>query len=152
MLYADHFLNVTTQQLGKGIKGFDREVEEAFKNYVWYGNLRELRNVIKRAALLTDGEYIEARSLPFEIINFKKLQFEKPGAEGNTSPVTASFAEKVEPSPTSLKSASRDAEYEMILQALKKANYNKSKAAKLLDIDRKTLYNKMQQYQEFNNE
>jgi len=58
----------------------------------------------------------------------------------------------VDPNPTSLKSASRDAEYEMILQALKKANYNKSKAAKLLDIDRKTLYNKMQQYQEFNNE
>lgn len=148
MLYADHFLNVTVQQLGKNIKGFDKEVEDAFKNYVWYGNLRELRNVIKRAALLTDGEYIEARSLPFEIINFKKLQFEKPSGEGAASP----GAERPEPSPTSLKSASRDAEYEMILQALKKANYNKSKAAKLLDIDRKTLYNKMQQYQEFNND
>jgi two-component system, NtrC family, response regulator HydG len=146
MLYAEHFLSLTTQQLNKNIRGFDKEVEEAFKNYVWYGNLRELRNVIKRAALLTDGEYIEARSLPFEIINFKKLQFEKP-ADGS-----APSAEKAEPSPTSLKSASRDAEYEMILQALKKANYNKSKAAKLLDIDRKTLYNKMQQYQEFNNE
>jgi two-component system response regulator HydG len=150
MLYAEYFLNVTTQQLGKGLKGFDREVEEAFKNYVWYGNLRELRNVIKRAALLTDGDYIEARSLPFEIINFKKLQFEKPGAEANG--IASSATEKFEPSPTSLKSASRDAEYEMILQALKKANYNKSKAAKILDIDRKTLYNKMQQYQEFNNE
>lgn len=149
MLYADHFLHVTTEQLGKGIKGFDPEVEEAFKNYVWYGNLRELRNVIKRAALLTDGEYIEARSLPFEIINFKKLQFEKPAGEGGALP---GKTERLDPSPTSLKNASRDAEYEMILQALKKANYNKSKAAKLLDIDRKTLYNKMQQYQEFNNE
>lgn len=152
MLYADHFLNVTTSQLGKNLKGFDREVEEAFKNYVWYGNLRELRNVIKRAALLTDGEYIEARSLPFEIINFKKLQFEKPSAESTGMMSPAAIAEKLDPNPTSLKSASRDAEYEMILQALKKANYNKSKAAKLLDIDRKTLYNKMQQYQEFNNE
>ncbi len=151
MLYADHFLKVTTDQLGKGIKGFDREVEEAFKNYVWYGNLRELRNVIKRAALLTDGEYIEARSLPFEIINFKKLQFEKPSAE-SAAAALAGGGEKADPNPTSLKNASRDAEYEMILQALKKANYNKSKAAKLLDIDRKTLYNKMQQYQEFNNE
>ncbi len=151
MLYADHFLKVTTDQLGKGIKGFDREVEEAFKNYVWYGNLRELRNVIKRAALLTDGEYIEARSLPFEIINFKKLQFEKPSAE-SAAVALAGGGEKADPNPTSLKNASRDAEYEMILQALKKANYNKSKAAKLLDIDRKTLYNKMQQYQEFNNE
>ena len=59
--------------------------------------------------------------------------------------VSLSSAEK------NLKKATRDAEYEMILQALKKTNYNKSKAAKLLDIDRKTLYNKMQQYQEFNN-
>jgi len=150
MLYADHFLKVTTDQLGKDIKGFDKEVEEAFKNYVWYGNLRELRNVIKRAALLTDGEYIEARSLPFEIINFKKLQFEKPASEGAAT--GAMGGEKLDPNPTSLKNASRDAEYEMILQALKKANYNKSKAAKLLDIDRKTLYNKMQQYQEFSND
>jgi len=148
MLYAEHFLQITTDQLGKDIRGFDKEVENAFKNYVWYGNLRELRNVIKRAALLTDSDYIEAKSLPFEIINFSKLQFEKPAGETSAVGVAA----KPDPSPTSLKSASRDAEYEMILQALKKANYNKSKAAKLLDIDRKTLYNKMQQYQEFNND
>jgi two-component system, NtrC family, response regulator HydG len=50
-----------------------------------------------------------------------------------------------------LKAASIDAEYEMIIEALKQANFNKSKAAKLLNIDRKTLYNKMKQYQEFNN-
>jgi two-component system response regulator HydG len=154
ILYADHFLSLTTSQLNKNIKGFSPEVADAFKNYVWYGNLRELRNVIKRAALLTDGDYIEASSLPFEIINFKKLQFEKPaepsalGIAGNME-VKAAF----DPAqPLSLKNASRDAEYELILQALKKANYNKSKAAKLLDIDRKTLYNKMQQYQEFNNQ
>jgi two-component system response regulator HydG len=53
---------------------------------------------------------------------------------------------------TTLKGASIDAEYEMILKALKKVNFNKSKAAKLLNIDRKTLYNKMKQYQEFNNQ
>ena len=55
-------------------------------------------------------------------------------------------------SETTLKGASIDAEYEMILKALKKVNFNKSKAAKLLNIDRKTLYNKMKQYQEFNNQ
>ena len=48
---------------------------------------------------------------------------------------------------TTLKAASIDAEYEMIVQALKKANYNKSKAAKLLNVDRKTLYNKIKIYQ-----
>ena len=49
-----------------------------------------------------------------------------------------------------LKSANLDAEYEVILDALKQANYNKSKAAKLLNVDRKTLYNKMRQFKEFN--
>jgi two-component system response regulator HydG len=49
-----------------------------------------------------------------------------------------------------LKTVSIDAEYEMIVDALKKANFNKSKAAKLLNVDRKTLYNKMKQYNEFN--
>jgi two-component system response regulator HydG len=44
-----------------------------------------------------------------------------------------------------------DAEYEMIVEALKQSNFNKTKAAKLLNIDRKTLYNKMKQYQQFNN-
>ena len=49
-----------------------------------------------------------------------------------------------------LKSANLDAEYEVILDALKQANFNKSKAAKLLNVDRKTLYNKMRQFKEFN--
>jgi two-component system response regulator HydG len=135
-------------------------VENIFRNYVWYGNLRELKNVIKRATLLSDGQEIEANSLPFEIAHFSKLQFEKqpePVTNSmNIMNVPESFTE-VETSTrsmseTTLKGASIDAEYEMILKALKKVNFNKSKAAKLLNIDRKTLYNKMKQYQEFNNQ
>ena len=49
-----------------------------------------------------------------------------------------------------MKYASIDAEFELIVEALKKCNYNKSKAAQMLNIDRKTLYNKMKQYKEFN--
>ena len=67
MVFARHFLQLTNEELNKRIKGFSQEVEEIFKNYVWYGNLRELKNVVKRATLLTDGDYIEDRSLPFEI-------------------------------------------------------------------------------------
>ena len=52
----------------------------------------------------------------------------------------------------SLRGASLDAEYETIVSALKAANFNKSKAAKILNVDRKTLYNKMRQFKEFNNE
>lgn len=159
MLFANHFLHQTNVELGKQIRRFSDEVESIFRSYVWYGNLRELKNVIKRATLLSDGEEIEASSLPFEISNFSKLQFEKQPepAVMTAASVPSSFTEVSENlgrsiSETTLKGASIDAEYEMILKALKKVNFNKSKAAKLLNIDRKTLYNKMKQYQEFNNQ
>jgi two-component system, NtrC family, response regulator HydG len=163
MVFARHFLQLTNEELNKRVRGFSPEVEEIFKNYIWYGNLRELKNVVKRSTLLTDGDYIEDRSLPFEISNFSKLNFE---SSSNDTPVQ-NFASTPQqptiisshPTPvsrtvldeTTLKAASIDAEYEMIIEALKQANFNKSKAAKLLNIDRKTLYNKMKQYQEFNN-
>ena len=160
MVFARHFLQLTNDELNKNVKGFSPEVEEIFKNYIWYGNLRELKNVVKRATLLTDGEYIEDRSLPFEISNFNKLSFDT-NPEPAASIIAAAPVTTVVNTPgsisrtvldeTTLKAASIDAEYEMIIEALKQANFNKSKAAKLLNIDRKTLYNKMKQYQEFNN-
>ena len=161
MVFARHFLNLTNRELGKDIIDFTPEVEAIFTNYVWHGNLRELKNVIKRATLLTDGEYVDAKTLPFEISNYAKLQFD-PGSDGaimaasSTSNASASMPmpdnnNRYMNSDITLKEASIDAEYEMILQALKKVNFNKSKAAKLLNIDRKTLYNKMKQYREFNN-
>ncbi|HVG12895.1 MAG TPA: sigma-54 dependent transcriptional regulator [Flavisolibacter sp.] len=160
MLFANHFLEQTNEELAKNLKRFSAEVESIFRSYVWYGNLRELKNVIKRATLLSDGEQVEASSLPFEISHFNKLQFEKapePAVTYNNQPLPSTMEEVSEPlrsvvSETTLKGASIDAEYEMILKALKKVNFNKSKAAKLLNIDRKTLYNKMKQYQEFNNQ
>jgi two-component system response regulator HydG len=161
MLFANHFLKITNEELGKQVKGFDPDVEDIFTKYVWYGNLRELKNVIKRATLLTEGDYIEARSLPFEISNYSKLQFsEQPAAQAPVaaSPAPVDVPEQkpaAAPKPAlgehSLKVASIDAEYEMILQALKESNYNKSKAAQLLKIDRKTLYNKMTLYEEMKN-
>jgi two-component system, NtrC family, response regulator HydG len=170
LTFARHFLAITNKELDKNVKGFTREVEEIFRNYIWYGNLRELKNVIKRATLLAEGPFIEAHTLPFEISNFAKLQFDElpdtqPASTVDTQqPVTTSqpvtshssifdngySKSTVNNGELSLKNASIDAEYETIIEALKKSNFNKSKAAKLLNIDRKTLYNKMKQYQEFN--
>lgn len=161
MVFANHFLHITNKELNKNVEGFSQEVEDIFKNYIWHGNLRELRNVVKRATLLTDGKLIEDRSLPFEISNFNKLNFESTDTATNFQPDLASkfrsgnfktLSGKPVIDETSLKAVSIDAEYEMIVEALKQANFNKSKAAKLLNIDRKTLYNKMKQYQEFNNQ
>jgi len=151
MIFAHHFLKLTNDELGKNVKGFSNEVQDILNNYIWYGNLRELKNVIKRATLLCDGEIIEAKTLPFEISNFYKLQFESPAA--NDKPAGAQVAGNGATAVSyenKLKSANLDAEYEVILDALKQANFNKSKAAKLLNVDRKTLYNKMRQFKEFN--
>ncbi|HEX6428175.1 MAG TPA: sigma-54 dependent transcriptional regulator, partial [Niastella sp.] len=170
LVFARHFLVQTNKELEKNVKGFTKEVEDIFKSYIWYGNLRELKNVIKRATLLAEGTFIEAHTLPFEISNFTRLQFDEapdtpylqaePKPAIPTPPIPSPFSEAEIPRPhphhshseLSLKNASIDAEYETIIEALKKSNFNKSKAAKLLNIDRKTLYNKMKQYQEFNNQ
>lgn len=154
MLFAHHFLNLTNKELEKDVKGFSTQVEQILENYIWYGNLRELKNVIKRATLLTDGDLVEVKSLPFEITNFARLQFDAPTATLQPKTQPLATIPSLEKTPVSyenkLKSANIDAEYEVILEALKQANFNKSKAAKLLNIDRKTLYNKMKQYQAFN--
>jgi two-component system response regulator HydG len=169
MIFARHFLKLTNEELQKNIKGFSPEVEAIFQSYVWHGNLRELKNVVKRATLLCDTDYIMPTVLPFEITNYSKLQFDEVPDEPAVIPVVPvsvetpsnNFAATV-PEPVlnkqlvinehSLKGASIDAEYEMIVEALRKANYNKSKAAKILNVDRKTLYNKMKQYKQFNSD
>jgi len=144
MIFAKYFLDHANRDLHKHISGFDRDVIDLFLNYPWYGNIREMKNVIKRAALLSEGDKIEAKSLPFEISNHSKLAFPEMPADASV-PVMAEPAVKNE-RPASLKSAALEAEYEMILDVLKKVNFNKSKAAELLNIDRKTLYNKMKSY------
>ncbi len=172
MIFARHFLKQTNDELQKNIKGFSPEVEAIFKSYVWHGNIRELKNVVKRATLLCDTDYILPTVLPFEITNYAKLQFDESPDDNSFD--TQVFIPAIEPAATtplyapaqpepvynrpveinehSLKGASIDAEYELIVEALRKANYNKSKAAKILNVDRKTLYNKMKQYKQFNSD
>jgi len=159
MIFANHFLAIANHELNKRIKGFTPEVERIFKTYVWYGNLRELKNVVKRATLLCDEEYIDVKSIPFEVTNFSKLQFEPSADSTTTMKEPAEETQQVSSTPKkiafkepSLKSVGLDAEYEVILEALKKVNFNKSKAAKVLQIDRKTLYNKIKQYHELKGE
>jgi two-component system, NtrC family, response regulator HydG len=156
MTFALFFLEQTNAELGKKVKGFAPDVIEIFMTYAWYGNLREMKNVIKRATLLTDTDLIESKTLPFEISNyskllFKDLSFQTPPINSTetyltSSPVTSTVETVKAPRP-SLKSAAIEAEYEMILKILKDVNFNKSKAAQLLGIDRKTLYNKIKTFE-----
>ncbi|TDB65186.1 sigma-54-dependent transcriptional regulator [Arundinibacter roseus] len=142
MLFAETFLQATNVELAKNIKGFSDEVVQDFMNYDWPGNLRELKNVIKRATLLSNTEYLEEKALPFEIANFQKLK--EMDEEFTTMPITMPVQD-LDLNP-SLKTVANEAEYDMIMQVLRQVNYNKSKAARLLNIDRKTLYNKMKQF------
>lgn len=141
MLFANYFLKQTNEELGKHVEGFTKEVERIFSEYVWYGNLRELKNVIKRATLLADDTLIDVKCLPFEISNFQKLQFDSPDNDTLEPEQITDTTHS-----NRLKNANLDAQYEVILDVLKQTNYNKTKAAKMLNIDRKTLYNKLSQY------
>jgi two-component system response regulator HydG len=135
MTFAQHFLGIANNELGKNITGFSEEVVNSFTSYQWPGNLRELKNVIKRAALLTEGDTIGTKALPMEISTVKfAFPDIQPRITGIGSAPVAS---------PNLKSISLEAEYEMIMSVLKQVNFNRTKAAKILNIDRKTLYNKM---------
>lgn len=126
-LFSNYFLELSNNELNKNISGFSSEVLEKFKSYSWPGNLRELRNVIRRSVLLSPDKEVELISLPNEILN---------NSTGNNIIVEGS----------NLKLIQAANEKELIVSTLRKVNYNKSKAARLLNIDRKTLYNKLKQY------
>ena len=159
MIFAEQFLSEVSVDLGRNMVGFEPEVEKIFQSYAWYGNVRELKNIIKRAALLSDGNLVQAKALPFEIVNHEKLAFGVPDFQEEKMPtLTVPQSNPTQPpvvinpiptnntQPVNLKAAAQDAEYDMIIQTLQKAKYNKSKAAELLGIDRKTLYNKLKKF------
>jgi two-component system, NtrC family, response regulator HydG len=131
MFFAEFFLNKANQSLNKNVKTISTETQHYLTGYHWHGNLRELNNVIKRSVLLTSGDSILPESLPIEILQASAL-----GNNDDTIPGNVGL----------LKSIAWTAERQAILDALEKVNYNKSKASELLNIDRKTLYNKLKLY------
>jgi two-component system response regulator HydG len=122
MVFADYFLEKANDQLNKEIIGFSPEVISIFQKYNWPGNLRELQNCVKRATLLSRGDYIESDVLPAEFFQIQNQDI-----------------------PSDNFSLSEN-EKEAIIHALSKTQNNKSEAAKLLKITRKTLYNKLKHY------
>ena len=107
-------------------------------NYRWQGNIRELKNIVRRAALITEGDQITIKALPLEISTYKT------SIESMSMPAMAlEMADVKDGQRNDLKNVALEAEYDTILRVLKEVSYNKTKAAEILNIDRKTLYNKM---------
>ncbi|MEQ8359768.1 MAG: sigma-54 dependent transcriptional regulator [Cytophagales bacterium] len=125
--FSQIFLANASKSLMKNVDSFSNEAFKLMKSYPWEGNLRELQNAIKKAVLFCKGKEISADDLPGEI----KLHSKK------------SIQEEEEIIGYNLKENVARTEAKTINRALQASNDNKSEAAKLLGIDRKTLYNKM---------
>lgn len=120
LLFADFFLQQANEELERHIMGFEPKAVEAMMNYNWPGNLREMKNLVRRATLLAQDDIIRLADL---------------GPSLQTPAAT-----------TGLQLLNEDSEKQRILQALEATGGNKSKAAQLLGVDRKTLYNKLKLY------
>lgn len=121
MLFANFFLEQANTELNKKLKGFDEKATLIIQEYHWPGNLRQMKNIIKRATLLAQTDFITVKELGNELAV----------SSGNTANMALHNGET---------------EKNSILEALRQTGYNKTKAAQLLNIDRKTLYNKIKLY------
>jgi len=137
LLLIDHFIAKIAPKVGKSIGGMSDQARQLLLDYPWPGNVRELEHVIERACVLCQGTTLSADELPTEIVAYRQPE-EQPLTEAGLDRPATIAAPRTAPdlSPT-----------ERILQALKKAGGNKAKAARLLGIDRTTLYRKIRELQ-----
>ena len=121
-LFVEHFIRDTNAELNRNVKGVSDKVMEKLISHTWHGNVRELRNVIRRSVLMSKGEIINSIDIP-DVIKF-------------------SSQESVSSNP-SISSIKDELERDLILKAIKDAGGNKTKAAKILDMNERTFYRKI---------
>src|ERR1700743_2388118 len=126
-IFIKHFVQLANAELNRKVARVSSEANDILHRYDWPGNLRELKNVIKRMVLLTQSDVAGTDSLPDEMLF----------SVNNGLTIIKE---------TDLKAQNEVNEKKLIQKTLQDGNYNKSKAAKLLNIDRKTLYSKMERY------
>ncbi|MEQ9378915.1 MAG: sigma-54 dependent transcriptional regulator [Imperialibacter sp.] len=133
-VFAAYFLKMANQQLNKNVEGFQVSTLRKLISYHWHGNLRELKNVVKRAVLICECSLVDDPCLPVEI-SHTEVDKDFCGDVLLNSDVQIS-----------LKEVAERAERGAILEVLRKTDFNKTKTAELLQVDRKTLYNKLAAY------
>ena len=117
LLFANFFLDQANREMDKQLTGFDDKASRALLEYPWPGNLRQMKNMVRRATLLAQGKFITINELS---------ELKEPASAIIGIPLRNEEAEK-----------------RQIIEALRQTGNNKSRAAQLLGIDRKTLYNKL---------
>lgn len=120
LLFANFFLDQANREMDKRLTGFDDKASRALLEYPWPGNLRQMKNMVRRATLLAQGKFITINEL-------SELKRPAPAIIG-------------------IPLRNEEAEKHQIIEALRQTGNNKSRAAQLLGIDRKTLYNKLKLY------
>lgn len=129
-LLVDHYIREINAQTGKQVKGFDDSALQALQRYYWPGNVRELVNVVERAVVLAKGPYIQPSDLP------DSLRREQADPDGVAGRLTGG----------NLKSALTHPERQIILEALEANGWNRQDTARMLGINRTTLYKKMKKF------
>jgi DNA-binding NtrC family response regulator len=122
-LLTQAFLTEFNQRNGKSVRGVDQDAMYLLERYPWPGNIRELRNVIERATILAEGDFVEQRHLPPTVV---------ARSEESLPTVTLSPGTTVD-----------EAERRLILLTLEHTRNNKTRAAEILGISLKTLHNKL---------
>src|SRR5690349_17349424 len=128
-LLVEHILRDVNIKHGKHVKGIGAEVMDVFMSHTWPGNIRELRNVLERSAIMCEKDLITRQHLPPDFGHAPAVG--APGLGGLRFPVGTTVD---------------DAERELILQTLNATGNNKTRAADLLGISLKTLHNKLKEY------
>jgi two-component system, NtrC family, response regulator HydG len=123
-LFIDHLCNIFNERFNRNIEGVSKEVLNIFMNYSWPGNVRELEHVIEHAFIICHDRVITLGDLPVEFREFRKHA--APGDSAGSPPPAIEAQE--------------------IIDALTKSHWNKTKAAHLLGINRRTLYRKLEQF------
>ena len=121
-MLAEYYIKIFSQKLGKNIEKMNKDFENIMINYNWKGNIRELKNIIERAVILSNGPVLTEDCLPYEILSYRYST-----EENNSSEFDIHVFEKLH-----------------IKKVLFATNWDKSKAAKLLNISVSTLYRKIE--------
>jgi DNA-binding NtrC family response regulator len=137
-LLAEHFLDRFARELSRQIVGFTPEAMNALRRYTYPGNVRELQNIIERAAVLSKHPTITVDDLPTHVA--------EPEAPARLAMASPAPAEDAPWKPTTLEDALREPEKRIIVKALDANAWNRQKTAEQLGINRTTLYKKMKAY------